>query len=183
MLWRITYDDAEPVVCWWGAVVQDCTRETVGGVVAEYSHCNVHILLYDARDEFEEDVARVAFVARDSLLDLACTNDENKGILDWKLEEAGEESAPHVSLHDVLRNEMEGMQEAGVRENADLEALGSMPAHVQTNITAGYRNFVDGVKEMLEECVRTNPPGYVVTEQDVRQMYARVLAKYKGVSI
>ena len=142
-----------------GATVQDASQELVGDLSPPNKDLKIYILLYDAHDGFAEDIARVAFVSPDTLLDLACVHDENKGILDWRMEEAKEENINNnLSLDDVLRNEMDRLREAGVTENADLEVLGEMPAHVQSNITAGYRNFVEGVKEMIAECVRKNPP-------------------------
>lgn len=160
---------------WWGAVVQDCLSQPVGSSVPNgHSDQLVHILLYDAYGEFEEDIARVVFLPDRTLIDLLRADDDNQGVLDWRVEGDGDEQKRDLSLRDVAEEQEAMVMEAGISADADLEALRAYPANVQIGVTQGYRVFADGIKEMLGELVASKPRGYVVTEADVQTIFERI---------
>lgn len=186
VLWRISYDekgDNEPVDRWWGAVIQDCTKQLVGEQSeAEYADYPIHILLYDAYGEFEEDTARVAFLPNSMLLDLAQTDGPHNGMLDWRVEGSEDnatnagEAPQQLSLSQYAAEQAALVEQAGLSSDADLEVLSQMPADLQLHMSAGYRQFADGVKKMLFELMERKPTGYVVTEQDVQMIFTRLRA-------
>lgn len=188
VLWRIEPPDSAtdgpsktPVERWWGATVQDCTREKAGSAVKpDYADYNVHVLLYDAYGEFAQDVSRVVFIPGSSLVDLSLVGDENKGVLDWKMEgddlDVGMSAGP-LSLETVIAEQTAMVQEAGISTDADLEVLSQYPANVQIRMATGYRKFADNVKQMLAELASTQPPGYVITEADVEAILAKLQGK------
>lgn len=167
VLWKISHDDGRVEERWWGAVVQDRLHATVGSISAEHADRFVHILLYDAYGDFEEDISRVAFLPDGTLLDVSQIGDSNKGVLDWRPEAPKHDA--QMSLHEFVQANQRDLRAAGVPDDADLAFLSGMPAHVQTHMTAGYRVFADGVKQMLSELSRKHPDGYVVTERDVQE--------------
>ena len=178
VLWRIHYADASaPLERWWGAVVQDRTQATVGTISPQHSTHNLYILLYDAYAEFPEDVSKVAFVSADTLLDVSQAGDENKGILDWQLETDKPDEDSPMSLGEYAQLTDVELEQVGLSQNADLDVLATMPAHVQTHVVSGYRLFADGVKESLQKLRESKPKGYVVTAEDVQQMCASLNQK------
>lgn len=184
VLWRIESPDegdqaGEIVDKWWGAVVQDCTSQMAGSLVKpEWAGELVHTLLYDAWGEFGEDTVRVVFVPKKSLVDLARLDDENGGVLDWRVE------GGDMSMEEVAEENEALVQEAGLSSDADLAVLSQYPANVQINVASGYRVFADGVKEMLGELVASKPRGYVVTESDVQGIFERIQRmKAEGVDV
>lgn len=183
VLWRIESGGEEENTAgqdaiherWWGAVVQDCLSQPGGASVpTEHRDQRVHILLYDAFGEFEEDIARVVFLPDRTLIDLSRADDENQGVLDWRPEGDAEEQKRELSLRDVADEQEAMVMEAGISADADLEALRAYPANVQIGVTQGYRVFADGIKEMLGELVASKPKGYVVTEADVQTIFERI---------
>lgn len=183
MLWRIESggegdnapEEGATHERWWGATVQDCLPQHAGASVPPaHRDQRVHALLYDAYGDFEEDVARVVFLPAHTLLDLSRTDDDNSGILDWRVEREGDDMNGEMSLKDVAEEQEAMVMEAGISANADLEALSAYPADVQIGVTQGYRVFADGVKEMLGELVASKPKGYVVTEADVQTIFERI---------
>lgn len=195
VLWRIVYDEkddaAEQVNAtdpqtddsnvderWWGAVVQDCTNETVGSRSPEHAHLKVHILLYDAYNDFPEETARVAFLPGNVLLELSMLGEADSGRLDWQLESDStmedDPSSAVCSAEFLAREADEIVQQSGLSVDADLHALATMPHNVQLHVASGYRNFADAVKRLLGELIATKPTDYVVTADDVRDIMSRV---------
>lgn len=177
VMWRIESgegegadaEDGETVDRWWGAVVHACTEETAGArVKTEWAHARVYELRYDAWGEFAEDTARVAFVSRGSLVDLARLQDENDGVLDWRVE------GGDLSMKEVAEENEALVSQMGLSSDADLAVLSQYPAQVQIDVASGYREFADGVKEMLGELVASKPSGYVVTESDVQGIFEKI---------
>lgn len=163
-------------------MVQDCTTDTSSlSIPAAHAGKPVHILLYDAFGEFDEDIAHVIFLPDRSLVDLARIEEETDGILDWRLETEGDEygygargNGGELSLMEVVDAQVEMVSAAGISANADLEALREYPPSVQIGVASGYRVFADGVKQMLGELVASKPMGYVVTEEDVQSVVTRI---------
>lgn len=176
---------------WWGAVVQERTSEKVGSRSIEaYKDLDVHILLYDAYEDFEEEVVRVAFLPDNVLLDLSMLEDADGGRLDWRLEsdamndEDDEESATAVRSAECLAREADQIvQLSGISADADLQALARMPHEVQLHVASGYRSFADAIKTLLGELVASKPADYVVTAQDVQEIMARVRSQRQGQSL
>lgn len=193
VLWRIETDEPAddgsestmPTVQdrWWGAVVQDCTNERVGAAAQpQHPEALVHVLLYDAYGEFEEDTARVVFLPDRTLVDLARLDDEDRGMLDWRLEgttDVAPEPAVPLTMAQFANQQEEIVQQAGLSSDADLQVLRQFPANVQLHMTSGYRAFADGVKGMLTELMAKKPSGYVVTEADVQEIFAKIQASKK----
>lgn len=175
---------------WWGAVVQERTSEKVGIRSIEiHKDLDVHILLYDAYGDFEEEVVRVAFLPDNVLLDLSMLDDADGGRLDWRLEsdamndEDDEESATAVRSAECLAREADQIvQLSGISADADLQALARMPHEVQLHVASGYRSFADAIKSLLGELVASKPADYVVTAQDVQEIMARVRSQRQGQS-
>lgn len=176
---------------WWGAVVQERTSEKVGSRSIEaHKDLDVHILLYDAYGDFEEEVVRVAFLPDNVLLDLSMLDDADGGRLDWRLEsdamndEDDEESATAVRSAECLAREADQIvQLSGISADADLQALARMPHEVQLHVASGYRSFADAIKSLLGELVASKPADYVVTAQDVQEIMARVRSQRQGQSV
>lgn len=175
VLWRLTFDGADgsegttPVDQWWGAVVQDCTRETVGAARAMHAHRYVFVLLYDPLHGFTEETSRVAFLPDSQLLDLAQLDGPHAGVLDWRVEGADEDDdASAVHSASAVAAEVDNLvQEAGIAADADLHALAAMPHTVQIRLASGYRSFADALKARLAELIAAKGDGYVVTKEDV----------------
>ena len=178
VMWKIE-DSGTEQERWWGATVQDCTNETVGQKAnGKYCDYKVYVLLYDPYDIFAEETAHVAFIADSALVDLSMVDDENGGVLDWRVEgttgtQNGDES---VGMAEIARDYETVARQVGLAEDADLQALGQFSAHVQGQLAVGYRNFADNVKRMLGELMAQKPEGYVVTEADVHDIFARLRA-------
>lgn len=178
VLWKIE-DSGTEQERWWGATVQDCTNETIGDKAnGKYSDYKIHVLLYDPYDVFAEETSHVAFIADSVLVDLSMIGDENGGVLDWRGEgksgtQHGDES---VDMAEIARDYEAVARQVGLAEDADLQALGQFSAHVQGQLAVGYRNFADNVKRMLGELMAQKPEGYVVTEADVHDIFARLRA-------
>lgn len=187
VLWRIepsASDETKPtetVDRWWGATVQDCTRETAGDAVKpEHANMNIHVLLYDAYGEFAEEVSRVVFVSPSTLVDMSCIGDENDGYLDWKIEGTDtdiDNSSALLSLEAYIADQDAMVEEAGISSDADLQVLSQYPASVQLQMATGYRKFADSIKLMLSELAAKQPPGYVITEADVQSIFTKLQAK------
>ncbi|CAN8073272.1 unnamed protein product [Agarophyton chilense] len=199
VLWRIDYDleEAEKmevdagteasrtVTRWWGATVQDCLKESVGQRCPQHADKKVHILLYDAFQEFGEDTSTVAFISDDSLVDLSQLDDVNKGELQWRLENAKDKQAgantedkPQlVSLEQYAAEVSAAVEGAGLSEEADLQILSTLPPHVQAQVASGYRRFADHVKTSLASFLQEKPKDYIVTEADVQRMFATMHPK------
>lgn len=199
VLWRILYDEKDEtnessnaneqsaesnvVERWWGAVVQDCTTEVVGSRSPEHANMRVHILLYDAYNEFTEEIARVAFLPDNMLLDLSMLNESEGGRLSWRVEsdENMGDAEPAVHSAEFLAREGDELvQQSGLSVDADLQALATMPHDVQLHVTAGYRSFADTVKRLLAELIATKPADYVVTAEDIRSIMARVRSQQQN---
>lgn len=193
VLWRIESGaEGQPdeiIERWWGAVVQDCTKETAKAMLTSaqnsvgnklldmYNEERVHVLLYDAYGEFEEDTASVVFLPNKRIVDMARVDEEQGGVLDWRIEGEGNKEPMEMKLTD-LANEADLMAtEAGLSENAAMEALRSYPASVQIEAASRYRLFADGVKQMLGELLRGKGEDYVITESDMKVIFQRMQEK------
>lgn len=171
---------------WWGAAVQDCTSETVGARCPAHANVNVHILLYDAYNDFPEEIVRVAFLPDNILLDLAMLEDTSGGRLDWQYEsdafmsDGNMNNESNVCSAEFLAREADAIvQQSGISADADLQALSAMPHDVQLHVASGYRSFADSIKQNLGELINSKPTDYVVTVDDVQNIMARVRSQQR----
>lgn len=171
-------EKSKTVERWWGAVLQDRTNEKVGSLSSEHADLDVFILLYDSYNDFSEETSRVAFLPNNTLLDLSLLDDSQGGRLDWVEESAMqlEQDTPFVvrPLEWLARETEDITQQTGLPADADLRALATMPHNVQVHVATGYRSFADTVKRLLSELVASKPDGYIITEDDVHTILARV---------
>ncbi|PXF44104.1 hypothetical protein BWQ96_06185 [Gracilariopsis chorda] len=195
VLWKIDYGaDADDkmevdtateentVTRWWGATVQDRLKEALGSRRPDQAERQLHVLLYDAYQEFAEDTATVAFISADTLVDLSQLEDVNKGELQWRFEDsaqkqtdsAQDEKSQLVSLEEYAADLSAAVQDAGLTEETDLQILSTLPLHVQSRFATGYRRFADTLKNSLDKFLQEKPEDYVVTKADVQKVFASI---------
>lgn len=195
VLWNIDYDagaddkmevdtsnEENTVTRWWGATVQDRLKEDLGSRRPDHAECQLHVLLYDAYQEFCEDTATVAFISDDTLVDLSQLEDVNKGELQWRFEGFAQKQAESttdekpqlVSLEEYAADLSAAVHDAGLTEETDLQILSTLPLHVQSRFASGYRHFANTLKNSLDKFLQEKPENYVVTKADVQKVFANI---------
>lgn len=189
VFWRIVHEgEGEPSRTeerWWGASVTKIDHETL--------RCN---LLYDEYGEFPPVQVPVTFIGPSSLRD-----EETGGeVMRWRREGSGDDDEVEdteddgatsvddgvrdvYSMDDVVRAQDEVDREEG--ENIGdvmLAALQSLPTVQQTEMALKYREFADELKAQLASLMSRQGPGYVVTAEDIRTLFARIRERKASVA-
>jgi hypothetical protein len=177
VLWVIERNDedmsalSDPVVApsqteerWWGARVLRRDGEGPG-----------YTLLYDAYKEFPPAEVEVTLLGPHELSDKESGGD----VMRWRMEgtelDVDDEIDQTVSMCDVVAAQDEVDAEEGVvAGDVMMAALNSLPMLQQAEMAIKYRSFADELKDELGKLTAERGPGHVVSEADIRKMFAKI---------